>query len=71
MSSRHGKPWTWEEVLAAFNFYCREDFGRLHRLNPEIIRLAERLGRTPDSVMMFLSDQEFLECHNLKIFQAN
>ena len=54
MNSRHGKPWTWEEVLAAFNFYCREDFGRLHRLNPEIIRLAGRLGRTPDSVAMRL-----------------
>ena len=54
MESRHGKPWTREEVLAAFNFYCREDFGRLHRLNPEIIRLARRLGRTPDSVAMRL-----------------
>ena len=54
MSSRHGSPWTREEVLAAFNFYCREDFGRLHRRNPEIIRLSGRLGRTPDSVAMRL-----------------
>lgn len=54
MSGRYGKPWTREEVLIAFNFYCREDFGRLHRLNPRIIQLAERMGRTPDSVAMRL-----------------
>jgi predicted restriction endonuclease len=46
--------WTREELLAAFNLYCRTDFGKLHRGNPEITRLAERLGRTPSSVAMKL-----------------
>ena len=54
MNDRYGKRWTREETLAAFNFYCCEDFGRLHRLNPGVVRLAELLGRTPDSVAMKL-----------------
>lgn len=44
--------WTREETLAAFNFYARTPFGRLHARNREIISLADRLGRTPDAVAM-------------------
>jgi putative restriction endonuclease len=44
--------WTREETLAAFNLYCRTPFGKLHARNPEIVRLAGRLGRTPGSVAM-------------------
>ena len=54
MSNRQGKPWTREETLAAFNFYCCENFGRLHQRNPGIIRLAELMRRTPGSVGMKL-----------------
>ncbi len=48
------KPWTADELLVAFNLYCRTPFGRLHHRNPEIIALAKKLGRTPSSVSMKL-----------------
>jgi putative restriction endonuclease len=44
--------WTRKETLAAFNLYCRTPFGRLHFRNPDIVRLAGALGRTPSSVAM-------------------
>jgi putative restriction endonuclease len=47
-----GEKWTRPETLAAFALYCRLPFGKLHSRNPEIIMLAEALGRTPASVAM-------------------
>jgi len=44
--------WTWEETLVAFRLYCYLPFGKLHQHNPDIIRLAEKLGRTPSAVGM-------------------
>src|SRR6266446_2554242 len=44
--------WSQDGLLAAFRLYCRTPFGRLHRLNPEIIELAALLGRTPSAVAM-------------------
>ncbi|HMO40956.1 MAG TPA: HNH endonuclease [Saprospiraceae bacterium] len=44
------KLWTREELILAVNLYCKLPFGRLHRLNPEVIHLAELIGRTPSSV---------------------
>jgi putative restriction endonuclease len=48
------KSWTRDELLLAFNLYCRTPFGRLHRNNPEIILLAKKIGRTPSAVAMKL-----------------
>lgn len=48
------KNWTRDELLLTFNLYCRTPFGRLHRNNPEIITLAQKLGRTPSAVAMKL-----------------
>lgn len=48
------KRWTNDELLIAFNLYCRTPFGRLHRGNPDIIALAQKLDRTPSSVAMKL-----------------
>jgi putative restriction endonuclease len=42
--------WTREELILAINLYCKLPFGRLHRLNPEVINLANLIGRTPSSV---------------------
>lgn len=50
--SRHGKKWTREETLLAFEVYCRLPFGQLHRSTPAIIELADALGRTPSSIAM-------------------
>jgi putative restriction endonuclease len=48
------KPWTRDQLLIAFNLYCRTPFGRLHRGNPDIIALAKRMERTPSSLAMKL-----------------
>lgn len=34
----------------AVNLYCKLSFGKLHHRNPEIIHLANLIGRTPSSV---------------------
>ena len=36
----------------AFRLYCRTPFGKLHQHNPEIIKLARTLRRTPSAVGM-------------------
>lgn len=44
------KLWTRNELILAVNLYCKLPFGRLHRFNPEVIHLANLIGRTPSSV---------------------
>lgn len=44
--------WTHDELLVCFNFYCRTPFGKLYSSNPDIIRLAHAIGRTPGAVAM-------------------
>jgi putative restriction endonuclease len=56
------RAWTREETLVAFNVYCRLPFGRLHARNPEMIRVAQHLGRTPSALAM--------KCCNLAAFDA-
>ncbi len=46
--------WTSEQLKLAFNFYCRTPFGKLHSRNPQIIQLAELIGRTPSALAMKL-----------------
>jgi len=46
--------WTKEQVKLGFNLYCQLPFRRLHSRNPEIIELAELVGRTPSAVAMKL-----------------
>ena len=48
------RPWSRDELLIAFNLYCKTPFGRLHQHNPEIGELAGSLGRTPSAVAMKL-----------------
>lgn len=55
-----GQPWTRDETLIALNLFCRTPFGRLHARNPDIIAIAESLGRTPSSLAM--------KCCNLAAF---
>lgn len=51
MSSNH---WTKEQLKLAFHLYCQLPFGKLHSKNPEIIKLAKLIGRTPGAVAMKL-----------------
>lgn len=46
--------WSREELLVAFNIYCQTPFGKLHARNPDIVRVAAVLGRTPSSLAMKL-----------------
>ena len=44
--------WTEKELLLAFGLYSQLRFGQLHKTNPEIMRLAGLIGRTPSAVAM-------------------
>src|SRR5690606_19083438 len=44
--------WTEDELLLTLHLYCRTAFGKLHRHNPDIIQLANIIGRTPSAVAM-------------------
>ncbi|GAA4411240.1 HNH endonuclease [Nibrella viscosa] len=47
--------WSREELILAFNLYLKLPFGKMHKGNPEVIKLATLLGRrTPDSVAIRL-----------------
>lgn len=46
--------WTPEQLKLAFYLYCQLPFGKLHHRNPQIIDLAELIGRTPSALAMKL-----------------
>ena len=46
--------WTRQQLLVAFALYCRMSFGELHSRNPEIVRIANAIGRTPSALGMKL-----------------
>lgn len=48
--------WTREELIVAFNLYCRTPFGRIHNRNPEIIETAEAIGRSPSALSWKLAN---------------
>lgn len=50
------KKWSRPELIVAFNLYCKTPFGRIHNRNPEIIRLANLIGRTPSAVSWKLAN---------------
>ena len=48
--------WTRQQSLVAFSLYCRLPFGRFHARNPEIIKFADLMQRTPSALAMKLSN---------------
>jgi hypothetical protein len=50
--SRRG--WSRDELVVAFNLYCKLRFGQCHGRNPHVVALAKALGRTPGAVAMKL-----------------
>ena len=52
----YGSRWTRQQLLVAFALYCRLPFGKLDSRNPEIVQLAEAIGRTPSALAMKLSN---------------
>jgi len=59
MSERRN--WTREEVWAALFLYLKTEFGRIHKGNPEIIALGQRLGRSPSAVALKMSNLAALD----------
>jgi putative restriction endonuclease len=48
--------WTREELIVAFNLYCKIPFGRIHIRNPLVKELAKAIGRTPSAVSWKLAN---------------
>ncbi|MGL4500325.1 MAG: HNH endonuclease [Planktothrix sp.] len=51
-----GKRWFRDELIIAMNLYCKLPFGQLDHRTPIIIEVAHKLGRTPSSLAMKLSN---------------
>lgn len=51
MNSKN-RNWQRDESLLVLRLYCHTPFGKLYSRNPEIIQLAEIIGRTPSAVAM-------------------
>jgi len=48
--------WTRDELIIAFNLYCKIPFGKIDQGNPVVIALANELGRTPASLAWKLAN---------------
>lgn len=48
--------WSREELIIAFNLYCKIPFGKIHIHNPQIKSLAKAIGRTPSAVSWKLAN---------------
>lgn len=55
------KPWTRDELIIAMNLYCKLPFGQLDHRTPIVIEVSEKLGRTPSSLAMKLSNLASLD----------
>lgn len=56
-----GKRWNRDELMVVLNLYHKLRFGQFDQRQPVVIDLAERLGRTPSSVAMKLSNLASLD----------
>ena len=50
------RDWTYNELILAFNLYCKTPFGKIHIRNPDIVELAKLIGRTPSAVSWKLAN---------------
>ncbi len=62
--------WTREELILAFNLYCKLPFGSLHSRNRRVLELAKIIGRTPGAVALkltnFASFDPYLQSRGIK-----
>ncbi|OGV34337.1 MAG: restriction endonuclease [Lentisphaerae bacterium GWF2_45_14] len=42
--------WTRDQLILAINLYCKTPFGRIHKENPDIIKLSKLINRTPSAL---------------------
>ena len=52
MNDRNGIKWTREETILALDLYLKIPYKKITKTNLDVIKLADLLGRTPDSVYM-------------------
>ncbi|MDV2989007.1 MAG: HNH endonuclease [Dehalogenimonas sp.] len=48
--------WSRDELILAFNLYCKTPFGKIHHNNKDIISLASIIKRSPSAVSLKLSN---------------
>lgn len=48
--------WTRDEFILTFNLYLKMPFGKMHHRNPQVIELANLIGRTANSVALRLGN---------------
>lgn len=48
--------WSREDLILAFNLYCKIPYGTFHGRNPRIIDLAKLIDRTPNALALKLSN---------------
>lgn len=56
MATSNHRLWTRDELIIAFNLYCKIPFGQIDQDNPAVIALANVLGRTPASLSWKLAN---------------
>jgi putative restriction endonuclease len=61
MEKKRKGEWSDEELILAFNLYCKTPFGKIHIRNPKIIKLSKIIGRTPSSVSWKLANFAHLD----------
>ncbi len=61
MKSRN---WTRQELILAFNLYCKIPFGTFHNRNPKVIELATIIDRTPNAVALKLCNFASFDPHH-------
>ena len=54
--SNAGQRWSRDQLVLAFNLYCKTPFGRIHTANPDIVRLAGALGQSAAAVSLKLAN---------------
>ncbi|MCU0240018.1 MAG: hypothetical protein MUC29_11300, partial [Pyrinomonadaceae bacterium] len=48
--------WTREQLIITFNLYCKIPFAKTVKTNPEVIKVANLIGRTPSAVAFKLGN---------------
>lgn len=48
--------WTREQLIITFNLYCKIPFSKTVKTNPEVIKVANMIGRTPSAVAFKLGN---------------
>lgn len=49
-NTKYGSAWGRDELILALYLYCQIPFAQTKASNPEVVKLAQALGRTPSSV---------------------